>query len=376
METATATQTAAAPPRTEGSIRRIEKKAPTGSRFIFTVANLIPHQTIAAGNDAWVRGGLIREAQTLKYCSGYIPRCEIREMREYMDSDLASFVNPAKRDGRDPSYGVMEPDPEHPGTMRERIVGEGAGLLFTPIYPSEEVSVLTGARDGLVEMTMIQSAAQLDAAQLVLFPNWPEIAAGHKLLPQRTSQLRAYFMRRLSEATNETAASIIRAAIRSCDDFQSWCEQFIQQMNAARDEAETRGWAWNPGLLLDLACEQSGIARSDRIAQQQNDKLDKLVDSVATLADITAQQTAMRNQEAPLAAAKPDAPTEPAETFADPEPQIAAEAPQCLAMTGKGTRCKNEALEDGFCKIESHTAAAEAARAEAEEAEESTEGAQ
>ena len=369
----TATQTQTAPPQVlrEGSVTPIKPEVQVGPRYVFMVGNLISAQTIAKGNSEWALGGVIRgDIPTLKWCSGYIRRCEIRELREYLDSDQATFVDPNHRSHKIGQYKAVERN-QTTGQLEEVLKGDD-GLLRTIFYPFQDVPKLTAANDGVVEMPC-KDVDEMIRAQAFLFPNWDRIVAGLDVLPERVSQLRGYFMKRLAaaqEAGDVFCGAVATAAIRSCDLFQSWCEAFTAEHNGRYDEAKLKGWAWNPGTDYDLACKQTGIARRDILVQEQSDKMDKLVDAVTTMAEVSAQNARAAAPPPPAAETAP----EPVKPYVEPvavdnQPPTPAIV-TCLATTSKGTPCKNEALEDGFCKLENHNAAAEAAKGEV-----STEGA-
>lgn len=375
----TATQTQAAPPPVlrEGSVTPIKPEVQVGPRYVFMVGNLISAQTVAKGNSDWALGGVIRgDIPTLKWCSGYIRRCEIRELREYLDSDQATFVDPNHRSHKIGQYKAVERN-QTTGQLEEVLKGDD-GLLRTIFYPFQDVPKLTAANDGVVEMPC-KDVDEMIRAQAFLFPNWQEIIEGRTPLPERVSQLRGYFMKRLAIAQDATVtppqfsafySAVATAAIRSCDLFQSWCEGFTAEHNGRYDEAKLKGWAWNPGTDYDLACKQTGIARRDILVQEQSDKMDKMTDAVATLAEVMTQNARAAAPPAPENAPPPPAAQtapEPVKPYAEPvavdNQPPAPEIVTCLATTSKGTPCKNEAEADGFCKREDHNAAAEAAKA-------------
>ena len=393
MDAVTAIQTQAAPPQaplTEGTSRAIRPEQQTGPRYVFTVANMIA-PLVLLDNPDWRIGGVIRDVGTLKWCNGYIPRCEIREMRMFMDSDSPSMIHPDKRSGKVGAYYHTEKDPQT-GELKEVIKGTD-GLLRTEIYPIWEVGTLTSAKDGVVEMKCVKNAEQRAYAQAFLFPDWEKIVAGDFPLPEKTSQLKAHFMRRLAEAQKVTDSGlrsfyvqVAQTAIRACEAFEGFGKSFTQWMNGRIKQAEVKGADFNTGAEYDLVCSQLGIQRRDYLQQEQADKMDRV-------ADLMEKQTEMQNRllefqldqaqgrtttppatEPPAPAAGDVAPVETAAPF-EPEPPPVdnqppvEEAPKCMATTGKGTQCKNDALEDGFCKLETHNAEAEAAKLDAENAE-------
>lgn len=364
----TGTQTQPQPGTRDYSIQTPQRDL-GGSRFIFSVADMIS-ATVKASNPDWMRGGMILEgSQTLKWCNGYIPRCEIREMRQFMDSDRASLVHPAERKHHDTQYTMTAPNPLT-GDMETRIIGND-GLLRTAFYPIWEVGVLTSQVDGVVEMP-VKNASERDAAQNFLFPTWGEIK---DTLPRKLTQIRTYFMQRLAAAQKANEPFYINvalAAIRSCDNFKAWGDRFIRTQNARFSEAEKKGWAWTYGEDAECCFEQLGIARRDLMQQEQSDKMEALIASQTAFTENTAKilekladrvvTPAPVVEDTVADTPPPAAPQEPVQTVVEPVqeplPNPSADG-KCLATTKNGDRCKNDAGLDGFCSAPTHNAEAE-----------------
>jgi hypothetical protein len=370
----TATQTAPAQPLREGQSRKNIKIEgnPTRNAYVFTVADLI-EGAVKDANTEWARGGVVRgETQTLKYCSGYIPRCEIREMRTFWDSDAPNMVQETARKHLDTTYVLAEKDAD--GVVREVVKGlnkDGVhdGLLRQPVYPLMELARVVGQNDGTVEMP-VTTPEEAALAQRFLFPNWDKIAAGEAELPKSITTLRAYFLRRQAVATAEGAQGsfflkVAKAAVRSCDSYRTWAQAFARRMTSEYRRAERNGWPWTIGEQMEMVCEQIGIMRPDMQQQEATDKLDKITDALSMLAEIQ-----LKREGAPDAAPPPvqevSAPAAAPETPREAAPEVE----QCMATTGTGAQCKNPAEEDGFCTVASHNAENEAKKEDARAAEE------
>ena len=352
----------------------------TGSKYIFTVANLLT-SAVRGNNPEWAAlGGVIVEgANTLKYRNGYVGRCEIVEMRQFMDSDAATNIEPGQRRHHTKAYEVTRPNRDT-GIAEKVAIGLNDSLLRMPFYPFQEIGTLTSQSDGLVEMPC-KSNEDMRRAQSFLFSNWQQIVDGEIPLPERTSQLRAHFLRRLAIATENGSdffADIARAAIRSCDQFRGWCELEANRASVQYEKSKAKGWGNPIGSDAVAAFGQSGLPRPDRVANDQAEKLDKLTDVMAANAEnqskmIDLQLAQMKGNTPPADELPAELPAAPPVTK-EPEPAVVdpglkVEVVTCFATTKSGAPCKNEALDDGFCKLENHNAAAEAAKAEEAEKE-------
>lgn len=271
----------------------IPTKDKTGARFVFTVADLIPALTKASNPD-WKRGGVIRNNVTLSYRSGYIPRCEITQLRQTMESVQTAYAHPNERKHLTPVYNIIENGVQRQvGFKKNRLTGEVEpdGLLRTPIYPSDEIQVLAQQLDGVVEMP-VDSTQEKEAAQAFLFPNWNEIQAGLAQFPETIQKLKAYFEKRLKIAVDADRAfyvKVAQAAIKSCDDYMAWSNARVNEQNAQYDIAKTKGWAWSYGAEADMLFVQLGIQRRDNLAQANSDQMNQLTSVLAENAKMQSQ---------------------------------------------------------------------------------------
>lgn len=329
-----------------------------GVLYVFTVANLLS-QTQKAKLPEWKYGGIVKDVMTLKYCSGYVRQCAITELRQHMESDNQGFVEPGQRRHMASAYVITEPNPTT-GELGQRTVGKDAagnadGLLRTAFYPSQEIDVLTGQVDGMVKMPC-KSSAEKALAQDFLFPNWAAIERGEESLPEKTSQLRVHFTKRLAEAqklmqTSPAAQFFVEAclaAIKSCDDFTAWATEHLAAQTARWREAQTKGWAWSFGSHAECCFEQLGVPRPDLLDQERGDKLDAMAEAMRMQAE---NQSKMLDLEILRAQNGNGA------TSQSLKPEVDV-VPKCKAITASNEPCKRDDKGNGYCGLPAHQALA------------------
>lgn len=348
----------------------------TGSKFIFTVADLIA-PTIKATNPLWKLGGvIIEDSLCLKYCNNYVRRCEITELRQQMESEEAGNFAPGERKHMPRSYNINTRGAN--GQVAVRTIGADtdergrpANRRYIPFYPSNEIQTITAKNNGVVAMP-VKNAQERHLAQQFLFPNWDAITQGMAQFPTELSKLRAYLVKRREEALRIMGGEptvflqVAEAAIQSCDLYLGWVKEFISTYNAQWEEARTKGWAWSFPARAEMMFEQSGLQRRDNLVQAQADKMDALTDVMTKQVEMQNQILAMQLAQGggpltPQPAVVPKAAPveETAITFDTPEPE--AEIATCGAITAKGTQCTRPAEDDGYCAAPSHKAQAEEA---------------
>lgn len=353
----------------------VPKPLPTGSRYVFTVADLL-NSTVKDRNPDWAVGGVvIGESNCLKYRNGYVRRCEITELRQFMDSETEGNIDPTQRKHHPRRYELTQPNPIT-GRAEKLVIGNDDTLLRMPFYAGQEIERLTSQNDGLVEMP-VKNNEEMRRAQLFLFENWSEIAKGERPLPIETAKLRAYFLKRLAVAREQDSdlfSKVAQAAVRSCDSFRGWCERTANSATVDYERSKAKGWGAPVGGDAVAAFEQSGLPRPDRIANDQSEKFERMTELMqqqaanqSKLIDLQIAQAQGKTPEPPELPA--ELPSEPVvEKVVEPivDPGLKPEIITCLATTKSGSPCKNAAEDDGFCSREDHNADAEAAKAEAE----------
>lgn len=251
------------------------------SKYVFFAGDLIA-PAVKATNPHWAFGGVLRpNSLTLAYRTGYVRRCEITPLRQNMVSENKVNVPPAARPHMISGYTVQV------GTEIKQYGvdsnGQPDGLLRTAFYPADEISTLTGQVDGLIEMP-VKNAAELERAQLFLFPNWEAISIGIESLPEKLGELRAYFQGRLKEAQQSGDAFLIavtNAALQSCFNFQTWGQTQINSANSLYDTAKAKGWAIGYGGTAEMLFTQLGMPRRDNAEQETSSKFERLIEVLA-----------------------------------------------------------------------------------------------
>jgi hypothetical protein len=365
METTqTYTPAAAAPPNFEPGTVSVPQKDTTGSYSVFTVADLIAN-VVKANNPMWKAGGLLRPgAHTLKYCGGYIRRFEITPLRQHMESDHVTKISPSERKHMVGAYSETTGRVNADGSAETVIRGQtktGApdGLLRQAVYPADEIQNLTGQVDGLVTMP-VRGPQERHLAQTFLFPNWPEMLKGLLPMPETETQLRAYFLKRLTAAGDDSLRiAIAEAALKSVDDYKTWCEREASTATAQYEEAKVKGWPWHLGEDAGKAFTFLSIPRPDNLARSQASQIDKLTDTMELEnRKLEMEIAAMQGGQAPVPSPPSEIPMQQAAT--DPVMEEAGPPDntdtfiRCAASTKSGNPCGNAAEEDGFCKLPAH----------------------
>lgn len=265
--------------------------------YIFYAGNMIPH-SVTARVPQWATGGIVlSEVATLRHVNGYVRKCEITEMRQYMDAVARANIHPEARD-RYISNFVLRADGQ---TINVGTRGYDSHLLFSPVYPSQELPRLVGKGIGVVEMP-VSSPEEARSAQLFLFPDWDEYLAGTKQLPVKIRELKNYFISKRKEAASKPLFSgVLEAAILSCEQFEVTGREEIARQTEEYVAAEKKGVGWSYGLDAELYFEQLDIQRRDALVQQQSDKIDRLEEVLLKHAQaLTAAVQAKTEPETPL----------------------------------------------------------------------------
>ena len=174
----------------------IPSKAKLGNFFIFYAADLISPEIKSKVPD-WKAGGILRESVCLKYRLGFIRKCEITQLRPFMDSTHINNVSPAKRENMITTYQIIENGKSRTIGLTERdgnLVHDG--LLRMQFYPVDEINRLTGQVDGVVQMP-VATVQEAFEAQYFLFPDWDKIQSGETKLPVKIVDLEKHFKSRL-----------------------------------------------------------------------------------------------------------------------------------------------------------------------------------
>jgi hypothetical protein len=199
-------------------------------------------------------------------------------------------------------------------------------------------------------------------------------------LPERMSDLKAHFNNRLQDATSDWQVAVVKAAIKSCDDFLSWCQRKAQRANADLATAQAKGWPWTPGPEADIAFFQTGIARRDSVQQSQANQLDKVADVLSVLAQSAinqqrggvtpapegispedyAQYLKFKQFQAEQERARQEANSAPPQTEVILEGELSpVETPKCAGATKSGNPCTGKATENGYCGLHQSQATSE-----------------
>lgn len=270
--------------------------------WLFFAGNLIP-PAVMARVPQWAHGGIVLpETATLRHVGGYVRRCEITEMRQHMEAVAASNIQPELRDRYIRQYTIKV------GGETISVGGRGYDnhLLFSPVYPSQELPRLVGRMNGIVEMP-VSGAEEALAAQLFLFPDWDEILSGAKKLPVKIKELKEYFVSRKKHAgSNQIFQAVADAAVLSCDRFEAAGREEIARQTEEYLMAEKKGIGWAYGADAELYFEQLDVGRRDSLVQQQADKFDRLEEALLKYAQTMAaamQPKAPSTQVSPAPAA-------------------------------------------------------------------------
>lgn len=267
-----------------------------GSRFVFFAGNTISPQTISR-NNAVRRGGTFRHIQTLSHVGGYIPRCEITELRQYMHSEPISCVAPGERKHWIPSYQIPKGINEVTGLPEMQVIGvtptgEHDGLLRQPVYPVDDVAYVAYQSDGVVEMPC-RNVRERNEAQNFLFPQ------GQPAQFPTMEKLKQYFEERKNEANgNEFFELVADAAIKSCEDFISTAETTMRDTKELHTSYRTKGQPWAIPHDAQAVYATMGAATPDEIAKANDSKFDKMADAMTKVAEVTAGNATARGNNA------------------------------------------------------------------------------
>ena len=273
-----------------------------GSRYIFFAGDIIA-PSAKARDPRFARGGVVKANQTLNHCSGFIPQCEITEMRQHMQTVAMANVQANDRQNWAATYQELDPATGETKTIGLRPDGSHDGYLRRAIYPMDDVTELVGAATGIIEMP-VRSRREAMAAQRFLFPDGtvPPAVTVH--------ERRRYFEGRLAMADSTFEVMIAEAAIRSCDDLIRHANLIIAEARAEYDRAKTKGIAWTLGSVARSYHQMLGLATPDQAAQANDAKFDQLVEVTANLATAVANRQPEPVVSAPFVqtANVPDAP--------------------------------------------------------------------
>lgn len=373
--------------------QEIPSKDRSGQFFVFYPADHIPGD-LKAHNPDWRFGGRIKSnSMTLSYRNGFVRKCEITLLRTHMQSLSMGLVLPSDRKHVIKAYNSIENGQVTQIGINKQ--GEYDGLARLPVYPIDEVDVLTGQVDGMIQISC-RDSQQAYEAQFFLFPNWDDIVNGEAQLPFLVSDIRKHFELRRRVAVdlkNEFYKSIADTAILACDNYLTWASGVCKKANAEYARMSAKGHAWSIGADAEMAFQQVPIQRQDMVQQNQASQIDKIGDAMSLVAEAISR-TPNQQQPQPFTPMDPEAyqeflafqqfkrEQERAKSGADnapikPETILDAEVEdipvsdtvspteyvQCKAMVGKPdnqTQCKREATENGYCNHPAHQAKAEA----------------
>jgi hypothetical protein len=247
---------------------------PTTAYVFFAMDTIAPD--VKHKNPGWARGGALRpDFRTLGHLCGYIERGRVTELRQTFESELASNIDPNKRQHMPKTYKIQENGASRTvGTkiVKDQDTGEKAavhdGLLRHAIFPQEDLDILTGQIDGIVKMP-ISSRAEAAAAEAFLYPNGES-------LPKTVAATRSYFESRRDAARSAFELAVANAALLSVAQYETKALGEIDQANSDYDKAKANGWGWSYGPPALMAFDQLGIPRRDNVDRSQQDRLDQM----------------------------------------------------------------------------------------------------
>lgn len=254
---------------------RTEEAAKPATAYIFTAMDSIT-QDVKHKNPGWRKGGALRpDYRTLMYLTGYIERGRIVEMRQQMESAREGMFEPTVRKHMPKTYRVNENGQERQigiVTQQSPVTGEieqvHDGLLRHAIYPSDDIEILTGKLDGIVKMP-VRTRAEAAAAEAFLYPEGIS-------LPTGLAQTRAYFEGRKAVATNEFQLAVAEAALKSCDQYETWALGKIDEQNSRYDEHKGKGWPFSYSPESLMCFDQLGIPRRDNVDRAAQGRIDEI----------------------------------------------------------------------------------------------------
>lgn len=203
-----------------------------------------------------------------------------------------------------------------------------ADLLYKPLQPSQEIGMIAyREQDGVIHLTgaaQLNTADEIKAAQLFVFPEWSRVLTGQSKLPLRIAELEEYFEGRRAVAPTPTLQAVCDAYLASCAQFREKAREYIDRQTAAIEETKGKGVSVRYDNVAERLFVMCDITREDRMvtnfAQTQADAAKK-DDQIATAITLMSQILEKTGASLPNAspAAQPPAPTTEAEATAEME---------------------------------------------------------
>jgi hypothetical protein len=308
----TATQTAEIPahlmPGQEASeiiIERVEDKA---MKVIVFVGDLMTDEQ-KQGTGYQLGGKIFPDAKTLPY--GILSCCALTPLKQGMLSVGKHLVD--KKDWKNYTNSYVATNQYNPATNRFENVRVGADanskdLLYKAIYPVQEIGNYTGKMDGVVEVSGLNTAADITEAQFYVFPDWLEIISGVKKLPILLRKLRDIIENKTVATSDTTLSNVGRALLRSCDQYQSFARKYIQfQTGLIKDAEKFPGVSQQYDEIAERFFVSLEITRQDSLIQnlalQQNQSVEANSDiktAISLLTQVVAGQVQQSATFAPV----------------------------------------------------------------------------
>lgn len=351
----------------QGYTTSVPVREQSGEEFVFYAGDVIPLETKTRNPD-WKRGGIVVGNETLLYNGGYIPRCEITALRDHFHSEPESYADPLKKESMVRTYQATENGVTKTMGVTTNRLGEQTHdkLLRTPIYPRQEIQRIAGKGDGVVRMPVTR--ADRDAMQYFLFPNWDELVTASQF-PATIEKLRSYFVGRRNAAQTKLEENCADAAILSCDQYSAFQRGELAKQIATYERAKQKGHPFTFGGRAELLFTQFGEQRPDRVSQNQAGQIGDLTAAMTKFVEASTQNQTISQPSAGASVSsetlreleelrKFKAEQEAQKTLATADETVSDKV-KCAATTSGGEPCKNDALENGYCRNPGHQKLAE-----------------
>lgn len=257
-------------------------------------------------------GGLfLPHIKTLpKENKGMLYRCQLTPLKTAMIPQPYLMLAPGERDNWAKSFTQSNAIENPDGTWRDKVINgfteSNAAVIketkefatrsndfqvYKERYPGHDIQEITRRSEphgagGVVEVTALKGAtqAEIDAAQLFFFPDWPEIAAGTAFLPDTERELREYINGRIKtigfECPIELRAQYMQigqAMLKSCTEFrQAYLTTFQKNEIIMKDSAAkgNTGASYHP--RTEDAMRMLEYRRKDDIVAGDSSSVDRL----------------------------------------------------------------------------------------------------
>lgn len=244
-----------------------------------------------------------------------VERCKITRLQPAMRSVHKAQVDKEKWDLYVQSYtktNQWDPQRREFVSIEVGTSGPSLDLLFKSLPASAERGMLERDGDGVVFLegdAYLASAEAIKAAQLHYFPEWLEIRAGQKHLPERLAELEDHIRTQQAKTQSTNFRAVGDAFLFSIQSFRDWAKEYVDRQAAAMKETEGKGVAVRYDeiaerlfVMCDLTREDklvSSIALNNATAAAQNN-------DVGTAISLLTQLLLDREQKAVAAAPAPE----------------------------------------------------------------------